>query len=425
MAKVSGIIQTRIVWKDAMQVVGVKTRFTQSANVPPSENEISLLWSRFNERFGEIDHFAGGMYGLNLFGPDCVPGGPFDYMAAAGVSRADRVPEGMMAEMFPGGLYCVVTRQGVIDEIGAAFHYFWKEWLPQSGYESRSGVEFEYYDDRYRGNYDPESVMDIWFPIQPAQAVPLENRIASVFVHVTNLRRAAEWYSRLLGLPLLEERLNGGPVYWFDLQGTHLILDSNSANRQNPGWREEMLPSFMFPARDIDDAYRYTKEKAEPFFEPEHHGSMAYFNFRDLEGNALMACWSLQQDMDSELQTQSPILPRIGGVFVDVKDMRTAARWYTDLLGLPLDEENAARSVYAVPVTRGAALLLDQNRYLNQEPFTQLFYFETEDFEAALAYVRSNSFQLADEPKHFHDLSEFVLLDPDGNRILVAQMKRP
>ncbi|MBE9914188.1 hypothetical protein G8C92_09095 [Paenibacillus donghaensis] len=56
--------------------------------------------------------------------------------------------------------------------------------------------------------------------------IPLVNRVASVFVHVTDLRLSAEWYSRLLGLPVMEERMNGGPVYWFDFEGTHLILDS-------------------------------------------------------------------------------------------------------------------------------------------------------------------------------------------------------
>lgn len=420
MANYAGILQTRVVWKDAFLAVGEKIRFDPSADVPPSENEIFRLWNRFNERVGEIEHIEGGMYGLCLLSPDCKPDDPFDYVAAVGVSRAERVPEGMTVESVPGGLYCVVTRRGVIDEIGAAFRYFWDEWLPQSGYVFRDGAEFEYYDERYRGNHDPESVMDIWFPIRPAQPVPLENRIASAFVHVTDLRRSAEWYSRLLGLPVLEERLNGGPVYWFDLPGTHLILDTNAANRQNPAWREEMMPRFMLPAADIDDAYRYVQAKAEPLFEPERHGALAYFNFRDPEGNALMACWTAQPAADGEFRAESPVLPRIGGVFADAKDTRRAARWYADLFGLPYEEESAERPIHSVPVTRGAALLLNPNR----ETSTPLFYVETENADRALAYVREHGFQVAGELDGFRD-SGFVLLDPDGNRIAVAQMNRP
>lgn len=68
-------------------------------------------------------------------------------------------------------------------------------------------------------------------------------------------------------------------------------------------------------------------------------------------------------------------------------------------------------------------MLLDRNRFLNQETFTELFYFETNDLEAALAFARDQGFQFAGEPNDFPDLSEFALLDPDGNRIVVAQMK--
>ncbi|WMT43328.1 VOC family protein [Paenibacillus sp. D2_2] len=252
--------------------------------------------------------------------------------------------------------------------------------------------------------------------------IPFVNRVASVFVHVTDLRRSAEWYSRLLGLPMMEERMNGGPVYWFDFEGTHLILDSNRVNRQNLDWDEGMMPRIMFEAKSIDDAYRYIQEKGEPLLELERHGTMAFFNFRDPEGNTHMACWSEQGDADALITGQSPILPRVGGVFVDVKNIREAARWYSDLLGVPFDEDVAAQHIYSVPVISGASLLLDQNRYLNQESFTEVFYFETEDFEAALAFVRSEGFELAGEPSYFPDLSEFTLLDPDGNRIVIAKM---
>jgi len=418
----TGVLGAKVVWKEAVTVVGEKIRFDPSTGTPPSGNDIARLWPRFSERVGEIENVVGGAYGLCLFDADGVPGAPFDYVAGVGVSRAERVPEGMSAHTVPAGLYCVVTRQGVIDELGRTFEFFWKEWLPDSGY-AYGGVEYEYYDERYRGNHDPESVMDIWFPIRPAREVPLDNRVASLFIHVTDVRRSAEWYSKLLGLPVLEERLNGGPVYWFDLPDTGLVLDSDANNRRDPAWRESMMPRVMFAARDIDKAYGYLKERGTPFFEPERHGTMAYFNFADPEGNSQMACWTENYDPTAVPATDSPIGPRIGGVFVDVKDMKAMARWYTELLGLPLDELQAERPIYSVPVSRGAALLLDRNRHLNGESFTEICYFETNDFEAALAYARDNGFEFAGEPAHFPDLSEFALIDPDGNRIVVAQMK--
>ena len=424
MVHATGILEAKVVWKDAFTVVGEKIRFDPSAGTLPSENAIAKLWPRFSERVGEIDRVVGGAYGLCLFDEEGAPGAPFDYIAGVGVSRADRVPEGMTAHTVPGGWYCVVTRQGPIDELGATHDYYRREWLPKSGYAC-AGLEFEFYDERYRGNDDPSSVMDVWFAVRPARPVPLENRVASVFIHVTELRRAAEWYSRLLGLPVLEERLNGGPVYWFDLGDTGLVLDSDVHHRNNPSWSESAMPRIMFRARDIDEAYAYVKERATPFSEPERHGTMAYFNFADPEGNAQMACWTAEDASPPAPPTPSPIRPRIGGAFVDAKDMRKMADWYSALLGLPLDEEQAKRRIYSVPVTRGAALLLDGNRQANGEDFTEICYFETDDFEAALAYVREQGFTLAGEPAYFPDLSEFALLDPDGNRIVVAERIDP
>jgi len=261
--------------------------------------------------------------------------------------------------------------------------------------------------------------------VQAAAGIPLANRVASVFVHVTDLRTSAEWYSRLLGLPLMEERLNGGPVYWFDFQGTHLILDSNRVNRQKPDWDEGMMPRIMFAAQEIDEAFRHVREKGgEPIDESERHGTMAFFNFRDPEGNVHMACWAEHagEALPPEPSNVSPILPRVGGVFVDVKNMPEAARWYSDLLGVPFDGSAAEERIYSVPTDSGAALLLDHNRYLNRESFTEVFYFETDDFDAAFAFARDQGFQIAGEPCRFPDLSEFALLDPDGNRIVVAHM---
>lgn len=251
--------------------------------------------------------------------------------------------------------------------------------------------------------------------------IPLDNRVASVFVHVSNLRESALWYSKLFGIPVMEERLNGGPVYWLELEGTHLILDSNSANRENPDWREDMKPRWMLPATNIDEAYRYVQEKAETIFEPENFGVVAHFSFRDLEGNVLMACWSQEND-ETEIHSRSPLL-KIGGVFVDVKDMSAAARWYSELLAVPFNEEGAKQSIYPVPVSRGANLLLDQNRYLNHESYTELFYIETKDFEVALQYLKQQQFEFANEPTYFSDISEVAILDPDGNRIVIAEMK--
>ncbi|CAG7652263.1 effector binding domain-containing protein [Paenibacillus allorhizosphaerae] len=415
------IMDTKVVWKDRFQVVGMKIRY-QPSETKPSENEITRLWQRFNPRCREITGRTGGMYGLMVMPPDMKPGDPFDYLAGCGVSETGSVPEGMVAESYPGGLYCVVTRKGPIDELHQAFHYFWEKWLPESEYDRAAGAEFEYYDERYRGNANVESVMELWFPIRSKRPAPIENRVASVFVHVTDLRRSAEWYSRLLGLPLMENRLNGGPVYWFDLPGTGLILDSNVNNRKDPNWREEMKPRFMFPASDIDEAYAYLSEKAEVFHEPERHRDMAYFTFRDPEGNALMACWNGKPGEEPKLPaTESPVLARIKGVFVDVKEMKATAAWYADLLALPFNESASGGAIYPIAVTRSAGLMLDHNRHRHNDSFSIPFMFDCRNIDEAYAFVKTSGIEVFGSIERYGQIAFFTVKDPDDNLVMICE----
>lgn len=256
-----------------------------------------------------------------------------------------------------------------------------------------------------------------------AGKAPVENRVASIFVHVTDLRRAAEWYSGLFGLPILEERLSGGPVYWFDMPGTGLVLDSNSNNRLRPGWREDMQPLVMLPCRDIDRAYAYAAGKAEPLMEPERHPGMAYFNFRAPDGRAYMVCRSDGAEPEKPLSGTSPILPRIAGVFLNVREVRHAAAWISDFLQTPLrEEEAAAASIYAVDTSGGAALLLDGNRYLKGEDFEIPFMVPTDDVDAAWAYaVETMGMKVFHGIEGHGDVSFFTLEDPDRNLVMVCQ----
>lgn len=253
--------------------------------------------------------------------------------------------------------------------------------------------------------------------------VPVKNRIASVFVHVTDLERSAQWYSRLFGIPVLQERLGNSPVYWLELQGTHLILDTNRENRKDSLWREDMKPRFMLAAADIREAYQYLKERAEIVTELRHYGTMANFCFRGPDGEVLMVCWSANR-AETAITSRTPLQPKIGGIFLDVKDIRASARWYSDLLGVPYRDEDAHQDVYSVPVSGGGALLLDRNRHQNGEAFSELFYLETDRFDEAVAFLCNEGFQLSHVPSVFPDLSEVGLLDPDGNRLLVAQVRR-
>lgn len=130
------IIETKIIEKPAFSVVGITEKIRHfDPSLPPSQNSIAKLWSRFNKRIEEIPGILGWRsFGLMLQNPDNAPGMPFDYTAAAQICEDGDVPEGMSCIEVPAARYIVLTHRGPLDDINNAFDHFWGHWLPNSSY---------------------------------------------------------------------------------------------------------------------------------------------------------------------------------------------------------------------------------------------------------------------------------------------------
>lgn len=121
-------------------------------------------------------------------------------------------------------------------------------------------------------------------------ASPISKKVNNVFIHVSNLKKSAQWYSRLMGLPFTPEDAVS-PVYNIPVTTeTGLSLDDHTFD---PGF--VLKPSthvlFNFYAEDIDLAYSYIKESGITVVkEIERIGELAYFNIEDPDGNVLMIC---------------------------------------------------------------------------------------------------------------------------------------
>ncbi|MGE7977334.1 VOC family protein [Psychrobacillus sp. NPDC093200] len=121
-------------------------------------------------------------------------------------------------------------------------------------------------------------------------ASPIACKVNNVFIHVSNLEKSVEWYSKLLGLPFQKDNVSS-PVYNIPVSGeTGLTLDDHTFD---PGFT--LNPSnhvlFNFFVKDIDEAYKFIKgEGITVVREIERIGDFAYFNFQDLDGNVLMIC---------------------------------------------------------------------------------------------------------------------------------------
>lgn len=249
---------------------------------------------------------------------------------------------------------------------------------------------------------------------------PIHNAVGSVFIHVSDLIRSAEWYSMVMGLPLLEERLNGGPVYWLELEGgTGLTLDDN---RSNDAAAPHVL--FMYKTDDIEASYRYLEEKGVRILFPieRPHPGLAYFNFADPDGNAIMVT---QSDYTSPVverlpDTESPIMNKIGSVFINVTDMNRAVRFHSEVLGLPYHEVGADESIYGLNVRSGSGVLLDNNRFRHNDDYKTLLMFITADIDTSRDYLTGKGVHIFTDIERYGSLAFFTVKDPDGNIVMVC-----
>ncbi|TWI53188.1 catechol 2,3-dioxygenase-like lactoylglutathione lyase family enzyme [Pseudomonas duriflava] len=114
---------------------------------------------------------------------------------------------------------------------------------------------------------------------------PIENKIGCVFIPVSDMRQAVEWYSRLLGQPV-ETISHEGQIYDLPMRGAlGVILDSHKPviNSSQPicfFWIDELHQTRSFLAENNVEIVR----------EIEDVRSVLTLTLRDPDGNLLTVC---------------------------------------------------------------------------------------------------------------------------------------
>ncbi len=125
---------------------------------------------------------------------------------------------------------------------------------------------------------------------------PINPKLTAVFIHVTDLRRAADFYSQLVGQSYDAKNDFGNGIYVVRLaNGEDLVLDSSRPQQAPAASKDKMYDKMratcMFGAQDIDAAHSWMQAQGveivtEIFRDP----NVSFFNFKDPDGNIQMVC---------------------------------------------------------------------------------------------------------------------------------------
>lgn len=119
---------------------------------------------------------------------------------------------------------------------------------------------------------------------------PIANRVDTIFVHVTDLVKSVEWYSKLLGVEVKSEV--HGPIYTFDMGvGRPGLTLDNHCFDDIYELKPLNQPLFNLSASDIIAAYQHVKDiGAKIVSEIQHFPDLSEFSFEDPDGNIIMIC---------------------------------------------------------------------------------------------------------------------------------------
>lgn len=121
---------------------------------------------------------------------------------------------------------------------------------------------------------------------------------------------------------------------------------------------------------------------------------------------------------------KSPIMNKVGSVFVPVKNIEQSREWYCRLLGLSNDCEIMNGHLCPLPM-QGTGLILDtMPMWGGEEPGgapsikTPAFMLLTSDLQASYDFAAANHVNIVTDIQHDH---WFVIKDPDDNLLMVCR----
>lgn len=113
---------------------------------------------------------------------------------------------------------------------------------------------------------------------------PIKNQLNGVFVPVSNIENARDWYCKLLNLPN-DGEIFFGHIYVVPMQDTiDIILDSKIYSPDHVF----KIPVLQLATDHIEESYAYMKAMNIEMITAIENGH--WFNIKDPDGNVIMIC---------------------------------------------------------------------------------------------------------------------------------------
>jgi len=113
---------------------------------------------------------------------------------------------------------------------------------------------------------------------------PIKKLINGIFVPVSNIEKARDWYCRLLDLPA-DGEIYFGHIYVIPMQGqTNIVLDSQIYSPDTVF----KVPGLQLATDNIQESYEYIKSMNIELVTEIENGH--WFNIKDPDGNVIMIC---------------------------------------------------------------------------------------------------------------------------------------
>ncbi len=113
---------------------------------------------------------------------------------------------------------------------------------------------------------------------------PIQHEIGTIFIPVSSIEKAREWYCHIFGFQN-DHEIQFGHLYVLPMNnGTNIVLDSKIFS-EGAVYKQ---PVCHFNTKDIKESYSYLKNKGVNIITEIENNH--WFNFKDPDGNVLMIC---------------------------------------------------------------------------------------------------------------------------------------